>query len=467
MYLLKKAKKVLGFITCAAISFGILTVFPSATDNAAETFAAKTIEEIQEQRKANAEKIAELESQMQTLEGDKSAEEAAKAALEEQVGLIQENINLLNAELEAISADITATETNITALDADIVAQQDAIDTNVEKFKERLCSMYMTGGDTSASVILGSTSFYDMMSRIQMINSIAEHDDKLIDEILADIDALEQSKSDLETEKLNLTMKMDEQQARKTEKEAEIESLNTKMAETQYEIERIANEQAALAQDKADIEARDAELAAEEDAIRAEIQRQAEEAQRRREEEERKRQQELLQQQQQQQPNTGGGTANVPAAPAEPAYTVPSPAASGFTWPCPGFSYISSYYGARWGRNHNGIDVGDGNIMGGSAVAAQSGTVIIVNNSCTHNYAKSSSCGCGGGFGNYVVISHDGTYSTLYGHLTAAYVSVGEYVQQGQVIGAMGSTGFSTGAHLHFEVHVNGSAQDPLAYVSP
>lgn len=465
MYLLKKTKKVLAFITCTALSLGVLTVFPWATDNAAETYAARTIEEIQEQRKANAEKIAALESQISTLEGDKSAEEAQKAALEEQVGLIQENINLLNTELEAISADITATETNITALDADIVAQQEEIDTNIEKFKERLCSMYMTGGDTSASVILGSTSFYDMMSRIQMINSIAEHDDQLINEILADIDALEQSKSDLETEKLNLTMKLADQEARKEEKQAEIESLSEKMQSTQYEIDRIAMEKQSLELDKADLEARDAELAAEEAAIEAEIQRQAEEAQRRREEEEERQRQQALQQQQQQ--ATTGGETSVPSAPADPVYTTPSPAASGFTWPCPGYSYISSYFGYRWGRSHNGIDVGDGNIMGGSAVAAQAGTVIMVSNSCTHNYAKSSSCGCGGGYGNYIVISHDGTYSTLYGHLTSAYVSVGEYVKQGQVIGAMGSTGFSTGAHLHFEVRVNGSPQDPLGYVSP
>ncbi len=420
MYLLKKTKKILAFITCAAISFGVLTVFPYATDNAAETYAARTIEEIQEQRKANADKIAELENQISTLEGDKSAEEAQKAALEEQVSLIQDNINLLNAELDAISADITATETNITALDADIVAQQDEIDSNVEKFKERLCSMYMTGGDTSASIILGSTSFYDMMSRIQMINSIAEHDDQLINEILADIDALEQSKSDLETEKLNLTMKLDEQQKRKDEKQAEIESLGEKMQNTQYEIDRIAMEQESLEQNKADIEAQNAELDAELAEIEAERQRQAAEAQRIWEEQQKALQQ---QQQQQQQPNTGGGSITIPD---EPAYTIPTPAASGFTWPCPGFS-----------------------------------------NSCTHNYAKSSSCGCGGGYGNYVVIAHDGTYSTLYGHLTAAYVSVGETVKQGQVIGAIGSTGFSTGAHLHFEIQVNGVPQDPLAYVSP
>ena len=85
----------------------------------------------------------------------------------------------------------------------------------------------------------------------------------------------------------------------------------------------------------------------------------------------------------------------------------------------------------------------------------------------TISSVSKAGCGCGGGYGNYVIISHDGTYSTLYGHLASAAVSVGQYVNQGDVIGYIGSTGWSTGAHLHFEVRVNGSACDPLGYVSP
>ncbi|HOR22179.1 MAG TPA: M23 family metallopeptidase, partial [Ruminococcus sp.] len=121
----------------------------------------------------------------------------------------------------------------------------------------------------------------------------------------------------------------------------------------------------------------------------------------------------------------------------------------------------------RWGRQHGGIDISDGGIMGAAVTAAKDGTVVTMNNSCTHNYAKNESCQCGGGYGNYVVISHDGTYSTLYGHLTSACVSVGDYVTAGQTIGYAGSTGWSTGAHLHFEVRVGGVQSDPLGYVSP
>ncbi|MDE7098137.1 MAG: peptidoglycan DD-metalloendopeptidase family protein, partial [Ruminococcus sp.] len=218
-----------------------------------------------------------------------------------------------------------------------------------------------------------------------------------------------------------------------------------------------------------------------------ELKRQQEEAEKKRQEElkkqqeedERKRQEELKNQQTtsantvQTSANTTvtvavttvAETTQAPVTTTEP--PIPNANESGFIWPAPKFSYISSYFGYRWGTTHKGIDIGDAGIMGGSAVASQSGIVITVNNSCTHNYAKSSSCGCGGGYGNYVVISHDGTYSTLYGHLTSAAVSVGDYVNQNDVIGYIGCTGFSTGAHLHFEVWENGVKQNPLNYVSP
>lgn len=458
---LKFIRKALALITCTAISLGIAASFPKLTNDGSTAEAARTIGEIQEQRKANAEKIAALEEKIGGLEGEKNYEKQQQAYLEEQIDIIQENINLLNAELEAIKADITATETNITNLDADIVNQQTAIEENIELFKKRLCTMYMSGNDTSASIVLGSSSFYDMMSRVHMINRIAEYDDKLIDELVTKIESLEQSKADLEREKLNLSMKLEEQNKRKEEKDAEIASLNEKMQYTQYEIDRLAREQAELERDKADIEAEQAQLQAEEDAWYAEIERQRQEAQRLWEEEQKRLQQ------QQQQNNSSGGSASVPAAPSAPTYVPVTPSQSGFAWPAPGFSYISSYFGPRWGRNHNGIDVGDGGIMGGTCVASQSGTVIGVVNCCTHNFAKNYSCGCGGGYGNYVLISHDGTYSTIYAHMTSAWVSVGDYVQQGQAIGSIGCTGHSTGAHLHFEIRVNGVAQNPLNYVGP
>ncbi len=116
-------------------------------------------------------------------------------------------------------------------------------------------------------------------------------------------------------------------------------------------------------------------------------------------------------------------------------------------WPVNG--PITSGFGQRWGRLHAGIDIGVGF---GTPIGAAAGGVVI-------------HAGWLGGYGNLVVIDHGGGLSTAYGHQQAIYVRYGQQVGQGQVIGEVGSTGNSTGPHLHFEVRVNGSPVDPLGYL--
>jgi murein DD-endopeptidase MepM/ murein hydrolase activator NlpD len=127
----------------------------------------------------------------------------------------------------------------------------------------------------------------------------------------------------------------------------------------------------------------------------------------------------------------------------------PSPAANpgGLQWPVVG--PMTSPFGMRWGRLHPGIDIG---VPSGTPVhAAAAGTVI---------YA-----GWESGYGNFVVIDHGGGIATAYGHNTSVAVTVGQHVDQGEVIAYSGSTGFSTGPHVHFEVRVNGNPVDPLGYL--
>jgi murein DD-endopeptidase MepM/ murein hydrolase activator NlpD len=120
---------------------------------------------------------------------------------------------------------------------------------------------------------------------------------------------------------------------------------------------------------------------------------------------------------------------------------------SGFAWPVSG--PVTSPFGWRWGRMHEGIDIG---VSYGTPIhAAASGTVIY--------------CGWEGGYGNLVAIDHGGGVATAYGHQSAIAVTCGQQVTQGQVIGYVGSTGHSTGPHLHFEVRVNGNPVDPLGYL--
>lgn len=123
-----------------------------------------------------------------------------------------------------------------------------------------------------------------------------------------------------------------------------------------------------------------------------------------------------------------------------------------FMWPVPHTTNITSYMEWRWGRMHNGIDIAGGDDYGQPFVASDGGTVIWAGDD-------------GGGYGNYVMIDHGNGYVTVYGHASELCCSTGDYVSQGQTIGYIGSTGNSTGPHLHFEVRLNGEYMDPTGYV--
>ena len=137
-----------------------------------------------------------------------------------------------------------------------------------------------------------------------------------------------------------------------------------------------------------------------------------------------------------------------------------------FAWAVPSSKRISSPFGMRYHpvskkyKMHKGIDIAAS--MGSDVIAAADGKVIKVLKSCSHN--NSYCCDCGGGYGNYIFIQHSDGYVTRYAHLTSVKVKVGQQVSRGQVIATVGTTGVSTGPHLHFEVRKNGTPVDPQQF---
>lgn len=134
--------------------------------------------------------------------------------------------------------------------------------------------------------------------------------------------------------------------------------------------------------------------------------------------------------------------------------------------------YITSPFGYRdWGGGnvefHKGVDFGVPH--GTEELAIADGTVVKICNTCTHDYPKDGSCGCGGGYGNYVdILTDDGQYYITYGHMADIYVSVGDTIKNGQVIGTAGCTGWSTGNHLHLEMRLGseqGELIDPQTFI--
>ncbi len=156
-----------------------------------------------------------------------------------------------------------------------------------------------------------------------------------------------------------------------------------------------------------------------------------------------------------------------------------------FRWPVPGFYYISQTYNNKSSMyasgSHSGTDIASNgkSILGAKIIATKGGIVDSVNKSCKHNYGKTKSCGCGGGFGNYVVVRSTFKINgkkvilrVIYGHMSSVKVKVGQYVSSGQLLGTVGSTGYSTGPHLHFEFRLQDSPSskikkrlNPLNYV--
>lgn len=135
-------------------------------------------------------------------------------------------------------------------------------------------------------------------------------------------------------------------------------------------------------------------------------------------------------------------------------------------WPVPNTdeSDLTSGVGPRWGDIHEGIDIAASH--GYPVVATRAGKVIDVNTSCTHDYGKSKSCGCGGGYGNRVYIDHQDGFITRYAHMSRVIVTEGMYVERGETIGYVGSTGWSTGNHLHFEIRKGKNYLDPELYLN-
>ena len=399
MSIKRNLKKLLSMILCATVSISFYTY---KFDEPVEV-KAKTLSELQQEQKAIQNKLATVNSNIAASKNNIKKEKEYQAAISEKIELTEENILIITAQIDELSATISGLET-------DIENQEKDIEEKIALFKTRLRSMYMSGGNNYASVLAGSTDFYDLLTRMELVERVAEHDDKMIDDLNEMLDNLEQTKAEVEEKKVEAEGVKAEYEVQKAELNSAYEQSSSQQQKLEREYQEYLKNKAAL----------DKEAEAAEAAIRAEIARLA----------------------------TMGGNFN-----------------GQFLWPVPGYTYISSYYGTRWGRLHKGIDIAGGSIAGKPAVAAASGKVIVASQTCSHNYAKWSSCGCGGGYGNYVMIDHGNGYVTLYGHFKSVAVKAGQNVAMGETVGYIGTSGYSTGYHCHFEVRKNGVPQDPMKYL--
>lgn len=345
---------------------------------------------------------------------------------EEYIRTLVELMNEYDAEIAGIEAEIALIELDILETQQLINEQKAEIDENIELYEQRLRALYLSGNDSVASIILGATDFFDMLMKIELVTRVARYNDTLIQGLIDLKDSYENNQLMLEgkiAERELAIAEVDNKKADtallKADWESQLADLNALYEQSDERIEELKDERDAYEENLEEIE-KEAEK------LEEEIQK-------------------------------------IIAEKARANYMGDLPEGS-FLWPVPGYYYVSSEYGYRWGKLHKGIDIAGSGIKGEPITAANSGEVIFVINNCNHNYGKKKSCGCGGGYGRYCIIDHGGGYTTLYAHATDIIVKEGDHVTTGDVLGYVGSTGYSTGWHLHFEIRIDGKAKDPRKF---
>lgn len=371
---------------------------------------------------ARAESISSMKDQISQYESQKSGLESKINALEDDIDDQQEYLDTLNSYISTVESKIMTCEnllatyqSQIDEMNSEIDAKEEELEENKELFKRRIRSIYMSGSNNTLNLLLGADYFADYLSMEQFTESLAKYDNALMIKINNTMDEINKK-----IKKKNKAM--DEQESVKKELAEERANLQEKHSEATQVYNSINKSKQSL---EDELKQLDANIAALEQKISA-------------------------------------------------AYEAARQAAlndnikydgNGFAWPLPGYRTITSQFGMRFDpyyqcyRGHNGIDISGGGVAGKPIVASANGQVIAT-------MPTSAS----GGYGEYVIISHgyiDGSLvTTHYAHMMNYTVSVGQNVNQGDVIGYVGTTGASTGYHLHFEVRVNNSPVNPFNYVS-
>ena len=277
---------------------------------------------------------------------------------------------------------------------------------------KRLVEIYKTDEPDALTVVLEADGFADLLERTEYLDRISDQDQAIVTRVRVLQAKVEDQVARLE----ELEQQIEDAVAAIIEHRNELAAAREQLTAKRAEIQGVRDDRAAqladVRQTRVNLEGNLAALEREQERIQAELAA-AQEAE---------------------------STASIPAAPIQQGSGL-------LIWPVNG--PITSGFGYRWGRMHEGIDIG---VPAGTPVmAAASGTVVTA--------------GPSGGYGNYMCIQHAGSLSTCYAHLSSFAASAGSSVSQGEVIASSGCTGSCFGDHLHFEVRVNGSAVDPMGYL--
>lgn len=404
----------------------------------------KKLNEIKNNKKAQQEYLDTLESQIKALKSKVDNIQTQMNTVETEITNYTVQINQLNKEIKQTNKQIKEAEKQIDEIEKDI-------DSKADSLSKKLRSNYVNGTESPLKILMGADSLASFLTRLEMMKRISESEKKTITEFKEKMETLQSTRDLLEKDKKELKEKKTELSSSKKAKEEKQSDYKDKMSQQEKVLKDLEKQQndvekliSSLDNSSKVYQNYISNLESEKKAADAEINQILSEYY----------------------ANQNGGTTK-PTLPAQNANPVTKPDTNGsynsgdsWAWPLGSAAcYISSPFGNRdasvsgWSF-HGGVDIagGSGKLHGKPVYATRGGTVITAVTSDS-------------GYGIYVLIDHGGGYSSLYAHMSVRYVNVGDTVQKGQMIGRVGNTGNSRGAHLHFEIRYYGEKQDPMKYV--
>ncbi len=376
-------------------------------DSEDEADNSEELEELEDERQQTLEAIDALKDSINSVQGNINSLQAEK-------NTIQSYINQLDKQMNAIASEIANFEEKIEGKIEDIEETKEelekakiACDEQYESMKMRIQFIYENPSASLIEMLCSSDNIAEFINRADYVASMSNYDRDMMNKLIATKEEIALKEETLEAELEELEMMQAELESQKKKVNA---SINTKKGELTAKANELGDATADQAAYKQQLEEQERLL----NEIEEQIARAAN-------------------------PDAYKGSV------------------TGFIWPCPSYTRISSYFGPRpqptagASTNHKGVDLA---APYGSAILASASGIVT-----TSTYSNSA--------GNYIVIAHGNGISTVYMHCSALLVSVGETVEQGETIAKVGSTGYSTGNHLHFGVIKNGTYVNPLNYVSP
>lgn len=348
------------------------------------------------------EKNKELVEEQQKIDEDLEAARKNISNQEELKKALEKKIKSVENNIDDLNIKIHSCNEEITKLTKEIQEKEKEIEEDYERLRNRIKIIYMAGDTSTLDLLFGSKDFSDFLDKVTLIKTLSNSDEKLINTLEKSIKEINKDKNKVTSDKEEVLLSKEKLETEKTN----LTKLNKECDELLLKLEgsvtKLEDKQEENTKEQRELSDKIAAL------------------------------------------HTKYIENNIISLEGIDSNT------TSYVWPAPGCNVVTAYWGD--GRNHKGVDITcNGSSYGSPIVAAADGTAIIANNSDSW----------GGGWGYYTMIDHGGGFATQYAHCSYVAVKTGQTVKAGQIIGYIGNSGDSFGAHLHFECWYNGQRYNP------